>query len=365
MIAAAAMALTVPTATLAQGAGEPAGRYMKMRWTRMVAEVSDSFLTTAEAARIGDNLLFYQHPTGGWPKNMQLQDTLTAKIRDEIAELKGQERYATIDNGATTAEIRYLARLYGATGDKRYGRAVERGIGYLLEAQYDNGGWPQFYPLSEGYYTHITYNDNAMVNVLRLLQAVSMGEEPFAFVADSIKALAKAAVDRGVDCILKTQVTQDGRPTVWCAQHDEHTLKPANARAYELASLSGAESDGIVMFLMSLPEPSEEVVKCVDNAVAWFKRSKILGIRVENYINADGKRDRRVVECAQDAPCEPLWARFYTLDGNRPFFCDRDGVKRYSLDEVGYERRNGYSWYNSDGTAVIEAYDRWKKNLGR
>ena len=94
MIAAAAMALTVPTATLAQGAGEPAGRYMKMRWTRMAAEVSDSFLTTAEAARIGDNLLFYQHPTGGWPKNMQLQDTLTGKIRDEIAELKGQERYA-------------------------------------------------------------------------------------------------------------------------------------------------------------------------------------------------------------------------------------------------------------------------------
>ena len=242
---------------------------------------------------------------------------------------------------------------------------MERGIGYLLEAQYDNGGWPQFYPLSEGYYTHITYNDNAMVNVLRLLQAVSMDEEPFAFVADSIKTLAKTAVDRGVDCILKTQVTQDGRPTVWCAQHDEHTLKPANARAYELASLSGAESDGIVMFLMSLPEPSEEVVKCVDNAVAWFKRSKILGIRVENYINADGKRDRRVVECAQDAPCEPLWARFYTLDGNRPFFCDRDGVKRYSLDEVGYERRNGYSWYNSDGTAVIEAYERWNKDLGR
>ena len=30
----------------------------------------------------------------------------------------------------------------------------------LLEAQYDNGGWPQYHPRATGYHKHITFNDN-------------------------------------------------------------------------------------------------------------------------------------------------------------------------------------------------------------
>ena len=44
----------------------------------------------------------------------------------------------------------------------------------------------------------------------------------------------------------------NGRRTVWCAQHDETTLRPAGARTYEHASLSGYESVGIVRFLMGI-----------------------------------------------------------------------------------------------------------------
>ena len=108
-----------------------------------------------------------------------------------------------------------------------------------------------------------------------------------------------------------------------------------------------------------------EIRRCIEDAVAWFKKSKITGIRLEKYTNDEGKKDTRVVPCAQDdAPCDPLWARFYTLDDNRPFFCDRDGVKRYSLDEIGYERRNGYSWYNNDGMDVLKRYETWRQKYG-
>ena len=360
-----ALALTTSNAALAQGSGKGDKGKKKVNWPTFAKNADDAFMGTAEATRVGDNLLFYQHETGGWPKNMRLQDPLTDNVRKKVDEMKKGKRYATIDNKGTTTEIIYLSRLYNATKDERYLDAVLRGFDYLFKAQYANGGWPQFFPLSKGYYTHITYNDDAMVNVLKVMRDAAKGKAPFTFLPDSVKAKAQASLDKGVDCILKTQVVQDGRKTVWCAQYDENTLQPADARAFELASLSGQESDDIVLFLMSLSKPSMEIRRCIEDAVAWFKKSKITGIQIEKYTNGDGKKDIRVVPCAQDdAPCDPLWARFYTLDDNRPFFCDRDGVKRYSLDEIGYERRNGYSWYNNDGMDVLKRYETWRQKYG-
>ncbi len=364
-VAALVLALVLPLHAQAQGAGRAAKPKKKIKWTSMAPKLGDDFFATPEAARIGDNLLFYQHPSGGWPKNLQLHDELTDGMRKRIDGMKLKKRYATIDNKATTTEITYLARLYNATGQKKYLDAVVRGFGYMFEAQYDNGGWPQFYPLSEGYYTHITYNDDAMVNVLKLMRDAMKGKEPFGCLPDSVKAAAAVSLDKGVDCILKTQVVQDGRPTVWCAQYGENTLQPANARAYELVSLSGQESDNIVLFLMSLSKPSPEVRRCVEDAVAWFKKSMIKGMRMEKFTNTDGKSDVHLVPCPQgDTPCQPLWARFYTIDGNRPFFCDRDGVMRFDLSEIGYERRNGYRWYNSDGMKVLKRYESWARKYG-
>lgn len=365
IVAVLALVVCMPLSTSAQGAGKVVKSKKKVRWTSMASKLKDDFFTTAEAARIGDNLLFYQHESGGWPKNMQLQDELTDDMCKRIEKMKHEERYATIDNSATTTEIKYLARLYNATGEKKYLDAVARGFDYMFKAQYANGGWPQFYPLSEGYYTHITYNDDAMVNVLKLMRDAVKGKAPFGFLPDSIKAAAKTSLDKGISCILKTQVVQDGRPTVWCAQYDENTLKPAKARAYELVSLSGQESDDIVLFLMSLSKPSDEIRQCVENAIAWFKKSAIRGMYVERYTNADGKKDIRLAPCAQDdAPCKPLWARFYTIDGNRPFYSDRDGVMKYDISEIGYERRNGYRWLNSDGLDVLKRYEAWEKKYG-
>ena len=364
MAAMLAMAFLTASTAQAQG-GKNDGGIMTKKWSSVAPKLADDFFTTAEAARIGDNLLFYQHPTGGWPKNTQMQAELTPALKKEVEKKKQGKRYATIDNRGTTTEIAYLARLYNATGTEKYRDAVIKGFGYLFEAQYDNGGWPQFYPLSKGYYTHITYNDDAMVNVLKLMRDAAKGKEPFAFLPDSVKAKAQASLDKGVDCILKTQVVQNGVKTVWCAQHDENTLQPANARAFELASLSGQESDDIVLFLMSLSKPSDEIRQCVEDAVAWFKKSKITGKRIEKFTNADGKKDYRIVDCAQDAaPCETLWARFYTLDDNRPFFCDRDGVMKFDVSEIGYERRNGYSWYNDDGLEVLKRYEKWEEKYG-
>ena len=204
-----------------------------------------------------------------------------------------------------------------------------------------------------------------MVNVMNLLRDVYSRKAPYTYVPDSLCQRARTAFDKGVECILKTQVKQNGKLTVWCAQHDEHTLAPAKARAYELPSLSGAESDNIVLLLMSIPDPSAEIIASVEAAIAWFKASKIIGIMRKNFTDSEGRTDYRMIPCPQDDyPCPVLWARFYTLEDNRPFFCDRDGVKKYDISKIGYERRNGYSWYNNTGLKVLKKYEQWKKRIG-
>jgi PelA/Pel-15E family pectate lyase len=165
-----------------------------------------------------------------------------------------------------------------------------------------------------------------------------------------------------VECILKTQVMQDGKLTVWCAQHDERTLAPAKARAYELPSLSGNESVGIVRFLMEIEHPSPEVVRAIEAAVAWFRASRIKGILVK-AVAAPGtpKGSDNIVIADPVAP--GLWARFYELGTNRPIFCGRDSVVKYSMAEIEYERRNGYRWYVDRPAKLLDAdYPEWLHN---
>lgn len=338
-------------------------REKEMSWTRTAKRIDDRFfyLYTDEAKRIADNLVLYQLESGAWQKNVYFPAEITAEQKKKISANKKHVEWGTIDNGSTTTEIFYLSKMYNVVRDEKYKKAALKGIEYLLEAQYENGGWPQFYPNAKGYARHITYNDNAMVNVMRVLQDIFEYDPLYWYVPTSLREKAKTAFDKGVQCILATQVVQDGKPTVWCAQHDFETLAPAKARAYELPSLSGQESDNIVLLLMDIPNPSPEIVAAVENAIAWFEKSKIEGIRLKYYRNDEGKRDYRVVACEK---CPVLWARFYELDTNRPFFCDRDGIKKYDVSQIGHERRTGYSWYNSDGRYVLARYKMWKREMG-
>ena len=255
------------------------------KWVKEAPRLEDSFFTTPKAKEVAETVLLYQQPTGGWPKNINFFQTPDNK--EKALEIKNDVNASTIDNGATTTEIIYLSRLYNATHDETYKEAAIRGLDYLFEAQYENGGWPQFYPRPKGYYVQITYNDNAMINVMNLLRDVSNGKSPFTYLPESTRQKAQKAIDKGVECILKTQVKQHGKLTVWCAQHDRETFAPAKARAYELPSLSGAESANIVIYLMQLPNPSAEVIQSIESAVQWFKDSEIKGIKIESFINKD------------------------------------------------------------------------------
>lgn len=287
-------------------------------WVRFAPRLPDAWFLTDSARLVGANVMAHQIENGAWPKNVNffhLPDTI---VNSQFSIVNLSE--ATIDNGATTTEIRFLMRLFAATGDSLCLESALRGVRYLLSMQYDNGGFPQYFPRRDHYHARITFNDDAMVSVLRLLREVSLRRAPYGPFPLSLSVEAAAAVDRGVACILACQYVQDGVRTVWAQQYDEHTLQPAPARAFELAGLCSAESAAIVEFLQTVSEDHPEVLPAIEDAINWFRAHQL----------PDGR-----------------WARFYTLEDNRPFFCGRDGVMRFSLDEIEEERRNGYSWYNT------------------
>ena len=346
MITLAVLLLTTLTATAQRGRYNP------------VRETDPEFFKTDKARRIGDQLLLFQRVTGGWPKNIDMARQLTDEERAAISHDKNRRDDSTTDNGATNMQTEYLARLYKATDDKRYAEAFRLAVGYLLSGQYKNGGWPQFWPDPQGYQKHITFNDNAMVNTMRLLRDVAQQNDPFdakQLTTKTMRRQAQEAFDRGVECILKTQITTDGRLTVWCQQHDRETYAPAKARAYELPSYSSQESAAIVRLLMELPSPEERVKRAVHAAMAWFDRYKLTGLRViRNWDSPD--RDTHLVS---DPQGKPLWGRFYDLKYCEPYVCDRDGLPRRRLEQIGPERRNGYSWYGSAPADLYPLYEAW------
>lgn len=323
--------------------------------------------SSAEAIRIAGNVLLYQKDIGGWEKNIDdMHRILTQSEKDALLASKTENAGATIDNGATWLELRYFSRVYAAISDSATKANIQagflKGIVYLIEAQYDNGGWPQFYPLRGGYSDHITYNDDAMTHAMTILMHIYLKDGTFSIpVPDSTVAHAEAAFDKGIVCILNTQYEQEGLLTTWCAQHHYNTLEPALARSYELPSLSGSESARVLQFLMSIENPSFKVRRAIYFGVNWYDDTRVEGYRVERYTNSDGLSDLRVVA---DGSAPDMWARFYTLESNTPFFCSRDGIKRYSLAEISYERRNNYSWYGNKGHDVFSDYSSWYAKWG-
>ena len=326
---------------------------------QLMRETNPAYFKTDEARQVGDQLLLYQRVTGGWPKNIDMAQPLTDEARAQLLKDKQRRDDSTTDNDATSIQMIFLARLYQYTKDPRYQEGFRKGVEYLLSGQYENGGWPQFWPEKHGYQIHITYNDDAMVNTLILLRDIVAQKEPYQGDLTD-KALRKRMADtfdKGVDCILATQIVTDGERTVWCQQHDRETLKPAPARAFELPSYCSMESASLTRLLLELPNPDDRVKKAVHAAMRWFDKYKLTGYKVVR-VGSRGSYDQDT-RLEKDPNAEPIWARFYDLKYCEPFVCDRDGLPRRHLYQIGSERRNGYAWYTTSPATLYPLYEAW------
>jgi PelA/Pel-15E family pectate lyase len=338
----------------------------------MPLDRDEAFYRSAEARAVADNIVSFQTPAGGWGKNQNrsgppralgegwaIVEHLPAYAAGDIqAADAGWAYVGTIDNGATTTELRFLARVQGqhpGSDGEPYRAAFLKGVRYLLAAQYPNGGWPQVYPLQGGYHDAITYNDNAVVEVTRLLKEVGAGAAPYGFVPREIARAAGAAADKALAVLLRSQIVVDGQRTIWAQQHDALTLAPVGARAFEPIALSTAESAGILRFLMEQPEPSPAVITAVESGVAWLTQH---GLR-------DVEWSRSEARLISKPSAGPIWARLYDVRTFTPVFGDRDHKIHDDVGEISLERRRGYSWFNSAPAGAIARFEKWKQRMAR
>jgi PelA/Pel-15E family pectate lyase len=334
-----------------------------------------SWYNSADARRIADVIVSFQIPSGGWGKNMNMDGAARAQGESFVPDNSNRfpspgdfdaprdpswHYVGTIDNDATTTEMHFLAKvqvsLPHADGEK-YRTSFLRGVRYLLAAQYPDGGWPQVWPLEGGYHDAITFNDDAVLNATELLTEVSEGKPEVSFVPADIRKQARISVENSIKCILAAQVELGGKETVWPQQSDMLTLKPVTARNYEPAALSSEESSDLLMYLMSIPEPTTQEQNSISAGVDWLRVHAIYDKAVIGGRNTP--EGRHFIE---QTGAGPFWARFYSLNTQQPVFGDRDKTLHDDMNEISKERRNGYAWFNTEPAAAIKMYATWCAN---
>lgn len=320
-----------------------------------------------QVAAIADNLLLYQRANGGWPKDLDMIRILSAEEKLAIAAERAKTD-TSFDNRNTYTQVEYLARAFVVTGDTHYRDAALAGLEFILGAQYPNGGWPHTYPNRKGYYPRITMLDDVMTGLLTTLVKVADGAEPFPFVAGPMRARCRDAVTRGSDLLLIVQVRVRGERTGWAPQYDEVTLEPCVGRSFELPSIVGRETVEILRYLMTIENPSDLVRQAIDAGAAWLERSKLTGFRLERVpaptIRYEHHTSRDDIVVIADPKAPALWARFYEIDTNRPFLCNRDGIKVYRLADLHRERRTGANWFGPYATEFLNTeYPAWRERL--
>lgn len=324
---------------------------------RDVEEKEEAWFAGPEAKALAEALIANQNEDGGWFKLGSSSDLLHVVNREAYPAIR---QNSTIDNGTTVFQLSTLAKINAAQPDPALQSAIASGVRYLLDGQYDNGGWSQFFPIRSGYHARITFNDDAVANVLQLLRNVTDEEGDFAFLEASVLERAGEALQKGIDLVLRTQIVQEGQKTVWCAQYDEVSLECARGRSYELASLSGGESANILRFLMSLEAPNQTVIDAVNAGVAYLAGQAIEGKKLTRRQDATLPfgRDRILVDDAGSV----VWPRFIELGTNRPLYSNRAGDRLYNYEEVSYERRERYSWLVTTPRDVLnKVYPEWQQ----
>lgn len=318
----------------------------------------------SQFTKIADNILLFQKNNGGWAKNYDMKAILTSDQIKAVRESK-QDENTTFDNGATHSQLTYLAEVYNLTRTEKYKTAFLKGMQFVLEAQYENGGWPQFYPDTSGYREHITFNDMAMVGIMHLFQDIVYSYPQYDFIEYNFRMKIYNAYKKGIECIIKCQIIDNGQKTVWCQQHDHLDYSPRDARTFEKASICNLESAEITEFLMNIQNPDKNIIDAIECAVKWFQKAEIHGIRIqwvesteEKFLYHTSKYDKIIVN-DPDAPV--IWARFNELSSHKPIFVSRNGEVSYSLAEIDRDRRTGYRWYTYAPEIVLSLYADWQK----
>ena len=308
------------TALIMLFAAASAQTYKTMTWAQICSgKMETEWYGSAEAISVADTLLGVQKTNGGWMKNDQYHKLTSTELaeRKELKGTNGRSAHSCFDNYSTTQEMRFLAKVYNQTKQQRFLDAFKKALNLIFTAGNGmNGGWGQYWPLSEdrySYQNYITFNDDLMTNMLRILQEIYEEKGDFKGLVDAdTRTRCKEQWDKALECVLNCQIDDNGVKAGWCAQHDPVDFLPTEGRPHELPSVSGSESATLLSYLMTISKPSEELQQCIIAAVEWFKTHKYKeNAAMADYTNSKGEADRHII----DQEGSNLWGRFIQIGG--------------------------------------------------
>lgn len=332
-----------------------------------VYELTGSLQALAAARQTAEALIRTQLHSGGWYSRIEVlgPDRKRYAYRVEGKAVRKARNTTTLDDDKTQSCIRFLMRLDRMLKfkDPAVHAVATSSLQSLLDAQFSNGGWAHAYsgPASEkpvlkanfpekgketrikNYWEFYTLNDNLVSDVVDVL---FLAEEIYGGQKGALGGLGKRsrqAAEKAGDFLILAQMP-DPQPG-WAQQYD-FEMKPAWARKFEPASITGGESQAVMRTLLKLYEQTgqKRFLEPLPRALAYYRSSLL----------PDGKL-----------------ARFYEMRSNKPLFFTRGYKLTYDDGDVPTH----YSFKVSSGLDGIEKRMRefqgrkWKapmkKNPGR
>lgn len=290
------------------------------------------------AAEVAAGLIAAQHPSGGWNylHDFAGEDSIR-RWYDTIGEngwrLEEFHHYygnATFDDAGTAEASQFLLRMYLENRDPAYEAALERAVRFVLDSQYDNGGWPQRFPFVEeapvlhglpDYTRLITFNDDvAGQNITFLLMVYqALGDDR-----------ALEAIHRAMRIFPAT--LQSAPQAGWGLQHTLDTLEPAGARSYEPKALVTSTTGTNISLMLDFFEWTGDAVflERLPEAFAWLESVRLR----PGDIRMEGRE----------------FPTFIEMGTNRPLYNHRRGSNVV----------NGEYYHDYDPDNPIRHYSQWR-----
>jgi PelA/Pel-15E family pectate lyase len=235
------------------------------------------------AVEVGLSLVAAQHPSGGWnylydfageESTRRWYDTI-GKNGWRLEEFHHYYGNATFDDAGTAEASQLMLRIALEKGDERFTAALNKAVNFIIESQYDNGGWPQRYPFVDDapelhgkpdYTRYITFNDDVAGENIKFLLMVwqTLGDQ------------------RALDTIRKAMrifpATQQPPPQAgWGLQHTLDDLAPVGARTYEPDALVTHTTAGNISLMLDFYEwtGDAQFLERVPDALDWLESVRL------------------------------------------------------------------------------------------
>jgi PelA/Pel-15E family pectate lyase len=253
-------------------------------------------------------------------------------------------------------------------------KSIRNVIKYIIDihSEYEKGGVPLYYPVLDKEYWkyNISMKNGNYINFLRTIEIILNSTELLPHIESKIDKL-KSIHKKTLNLLLKFQINVGKTKTIWCQYYDKKTFLPTDGNLSEPLGLCTLESAQILLYLMELENPTNNIKDAIISGCKWFKNNKVIGwMQIYDKKTFDPSDVESNFE--QQTMLFPynyfpfpdkmaMHSRYYDFN-QKPIFKEND--KYYTLDSfnnMSVEARNSMYHIGMWGHHLLEIFEEWKK----